>query len=480
MHLLLRHTPRMAPIPAFIVVDVPATTLDRLAAGADPRQLADALKAEAERQNFIVPGRAMPIAARIEELGKRVADPRITALGALARADSLRDQGRYPDALREYDRAGALYLSVMDDVGWARTRLGSVSTRAYTVELGPALDEAEQARTILTEHGLWIRLARLESAIGNVLRELGRTDEALQAYARAIAAAGQVQDRQERELVAAELRINEAITYHRLDDYPRAEALLRAAAETFRSHDRPGGVAIAEGNLARALAARGHVSRALALAGEVRRVMLSLGRISHAAIFGQVGVECLLELNRPADAVVLADEICAQLQASEAEIELAKVLLQRAAALERLQRYAEAATDLGRAEALFRTGGCAGWAAVVRVQHAAVLERTGDLAEALAESCAAGHELRRRQQVVAGARADLICASVLRKLGSRPAAESAARATRLVAQRLGVPLLEYQAWRLLGELALDVSADKAACAHLPRRSARWRRARAAS
>src|SRR5438874_12224269 len=102
----------MAPIPAFIPVDVPATTPELLAAGADPRQLADALKAEAERQNFIVPRRAMPIAARIEALGLLVADPRIAALGALARADSLRDQGRYPDALREYRRAGAPYLSV--------------------------------------------------------------------------------------------------------------------------------------------------------------------------------------------------------------------------------------------------------------------------------------------------------------------------------------------------------------------------------
>ncbi len=336
----------MALIPAFIALDVPATTLELLAAGADPRQLADALKAEAERQNFIVPRRAMPIAARIEELGVLVADPRIAALGALSRADSLRDQGRYPDALREYDRAGALYLSVLDDVGWARTRLGSAYTRANTLELGPALDEAERARSILSRHELWIRLARLESAIGNVLRELGRTDEALQAYARATDAAGRVQDHQERDLVAAELHINEAITYHRLDDYPRAEQLLRAAAETFRRHDRPGGVAIAEGNLARALAARGHVSRALALAGEVRRAMLALGRTSHAAIFGQVALDCLLELNRPADAVALADEICIQLLACEAEIDLAKVLLQRAAALERLERYAEAGVDL--------------------------------------------------------------------------------------------------------------------------------------
>ncbi len=443
-------------------VDVPTATHDLIAAGADPRQLADALKAEAERQNFIVPRRAMPIAARIERLGALVADPAISALGALARADSLRDQGRYPDALREYDRAGALYLSVMDDVGWARTRLGSVYTRANTLELGPALDEAERARAILTRHELWIRLARLESAIGNVLRELGRMDEALQAYARALDAAGRVPDRQERELVAAELHINEAITYHRLDDYPRAEALLRAAAETFRGHDRPGGVAIAEGNIARALAARGHVSRALALAGEVRRVMLSLGRTSHAAIFGQVAVDCLLELNRPSDAVALADEICTQLQANEAEIDLAKVLLQRAAALEQLERFADAGTDLARSETLFRTGGCAGWAAVVRVQHAAVLERTGALTQALTEASAASRELRRRQQVVAGARADLIGASVLRKLGNSPAARVAARAARSVAQRLGVPLLEYQACRLLGELALDAGDDDAA------------------
>jgi CHAT domain-containing protein/tetratricopeptide (TPR) repeat protein len=428
----------------------------------DPRRLADALKAEAERHAFIVPRRAMPIAATIERLGALVDDPAITALGALAGADALRDQGRYPDALREYDRAGALYLSVLDEVGWARTRLGSAYTRAYTLELGPALEEAEQARVILTRHELWIRLARLESAIGNVLRELGRTDEALQAYARAIDAAARVLDNTERELVGAEVHINEAITYHRLDDYPRAEQLLRAAADTFGSHDRPGGVAIAEGNLARALAARGHVSRALALAGEVRRVLLSLGRTSHAAIFGQVAVDCLLELNRPTEAIDLADEICAQLQASEAHIDLAKVLLQRAAALERLGRFAEAGADLARAETLFRGGGCAGWAAVVRVQHAAALERTGALVEALATARAASLELRRRHQVVAGARSDLIGASVLRKLGSPASAESAARAARLAARRLGVPLLEYQAWRLLGELALDASDDKAA------------------
>jgi CHAT domain-containing protein len=436
--------------------------LEAAIAQGDPRQLADALKAEAERHNFIVPRRAMPVAAAIERIGAIVDDPGIAALGAMTAADALREQGRYPDALREYDRAGALYLSVLDDVGWARTRLGAAYTRIYTVELGPALEEAERARSILARHRLWVRLARLESAIGTLLRELGRTQEALRAHERAAEAAARLPDVEERELVAAEVRINEAAVYQRMDDYPRAEALLRAAADTFRRYDRPGPVAIAEGNIARALVARGHVSRGLALAGEVRQVMLSLGRVAHAAIFGQVALECLLELNRPNEALILADEVCAQLHANEAGIELAKVLLQRAAALERLHCYAEAATDLAQAETLFRTGGCEGWAAVVRVQHASALERAGMLVEALTEARAASKDLRRRQLVVAAARSDLVAASVLRKLGDRPSAAGAVRAARSVVQRLGVPLLEYQAWRLLGELATDANDDTAA------------------
>src|ERR1051326_3511733 len=119
------------------------------------------------------------------------------------------------------------------------------------------------------------------------------------------------------------------------------------------------------------------MSRALAQAMDVRQVMLELGRTSHAAIFGQVAVECLLELNRPAEAADLADEIVDQLTRSEAGVELAKSLLQRAIARTRLEQFTDAAADLARAEMLFRMGGCGGWAAVVRLQHAHALERGG-------------------------------------------------------------------------------------------------------
>jgi CHAT domain-containing protein len=432
------------------------------AAAEAPRHVAELLKAEAERQNFIVPSRSMPIARAIETIGDLAHQPSLAGLGAMTAADALREQGHYAEALHEYERAGILYLSVQDEVGWARTRLGSAYARVFTLELGPALEDAERARSILAGRKLWVRLARLESAVGNLLRELGRTPEALAAHERAAQAAAEVVDFEERQLVAAEVGINQASVYQRLDDYDQAEALLRSAADTFRRFRRPGPVAIAEGNLARSLAARGHVSRALALAGDVRDTMLSLGRVANAAMFAQVAVECLLELNRPTEALALADEIVSQLEASDAGVELAKILLQRAVARERLERYADAADDLTRAAELFRVGGCQGWEAVVRVQRAQVLERGGDLLEALAVASEASRQLRRRQQVVAAARADVIRAAVLRKLGDSASASTAARSARAVARRFGVPLLEYQTWRLLGDIALHDADERTA------------------
>jgi CHAT domain-containing protein/tetratricopeptide (TPR) repeat protein len=420
-----------------------------------PQAVAERLKAEADRQLFILPRLCLPLADAIQRIGTFSEQPSIEALGAMTAADALREQGHYSKALRDYDRASALYESADDEVGWARTRLGAAYTRAATVELGPALEEADVARNILSRRGLWLRLARLESATGNLLRELGRYEESLEAQARAFAAARRIADTHEQDLVVAEVQINCATVYQRLERFELAERLLEGAADTFRRHDRPGPVAIAEGNLARGLAARGHLSRALALASDVRRATLALGRLSHAAIFGQVAVECLLELNRPAEAAGLADDIVAQLTASGAGVELAKTLLQRAIARERLERYAEAARDLGRAERLFRLGGCAGWAPVARLQRAFTLERAGMMETALREARAAHRELSAHNLSVPAARANVLRARLLTRLGDVRSARAAAMSARLVARRRGVPLLQYQACRALGELATD-------------------------
>src|SRR5205823_635430 len=61
------------------------------ASAVGPFEVAERLKAEAERQLFIVPGEATPIAREIERLGVAVNAPQIQALGAMAAADALRE-----------------------------------------------------------------------------------------------------------------------------------------------------------------------------------------------------------------------------------------------------------------------------------------------------------------------------------------------------------------------------------------------------
>lgn len=420
----------------------------------DAATVASVLHAEVERLILIVPGRVTCIAAALGQLGRLAEQPAIEALGAMTGADALRELGRYPDALREYDRAGDLYLSAGDEIGWARTRIGAAATRRYVSELGPALEQAVRARSILRAAGLWLRLARLETAMGNLLLELGRLQEALEAQARAAEAAAHITDAEMRELAVAQIKVNEAAVHQRLDNYQPAVELLELAAITFGRYGRTAQIAVARGNLARCLAAQGHLSQALALALDVRRSCLSIGRVSHAAIFGQVAVDSLLELNRSSEAASLADEIVDQLDASGAGVDLAKSLLQRAMVRGRLEQFHEAAEDLARAEVLFRDAECAGWAAVARLHRAHVLVLSGAFDEGLREAVGCRDELEYRGLKIPAAQADLLRARVLGKFGRVEAARRLARAARSAGRHHEVPHLEYAANRVLGDLAL--------------------------
>lgn len=440
------------------------TLLGRLvqsASAQDVAAVADALKAESERQLPILPARAAAVAALIGEVASLTGREELAALGKMATADALRDQGQYLAALAAYDEAGTIYTALGDEVGWARTRIGAAGTRYYTGDLDAALRDGATARDILEAHEVWFRLARLESTMGAVLREQGQPLEALAAYDRAQATAARLPTDQ-RELMEAEVCINRAMVYLVLDDYPRGEALLRQAAETFLRHGALGYMAQAEANRARVLGAQGHLSRAIALVNETRDTLRRLGRNSEAAMVGQAGVECWLGLNRAAEAAALADGVVSELEDSGAGIELGKALLLRAAAREELGRCEDATEDLGRAVGVFTAAGCAGWVASARLQRAEVLGRVGSWSDALREAGAVAIELGEQHQPVGVARAELVRAQALRALGDGDAAALAGRAALAVARRCRVPSLTYQAWRLLGEMDRDSGREPAA------------------
>src|SRR5258708_3063034 len=155
---------------------------------------ADRLKAEAERLLHIDSVRSLEIA---EEICRLEPDGSVRALGLMARADALRELGRYVEATAAYQAAADVYRQAGDDVGWARTRIGATATARYTATQGHVLLDLEGARPILSYHGLLLRLARLETSAGLLLAALGRSEDALGAHQRALLAAEKLPPRHE-------------------------------------------------------------------------------------------------------------------------------------------------------------------------------------------------------------------------------------------------------------------------------------------
>lgn len=423
---------------------------------------ADRLKAEAERLLHIDSARSLEIA---EEICRLEPDGSVRALGLMARADALRELGRYVEATAAYQAAADVYRQAGDDVGWARTRIGATATARYTGTQGQVLLDLEEARRILSDHGLLLRLARLETSAGLLLAALGRSADALAAHQRALAAAEKLALRD--DLLEAEVLSNLSVAYYQVDDFARAQEFLERAVAIFEREGQRENVARAHRNYARFAAASGHYSKALAAVGPGRRALLSVGRLDGAAHLGQVGVDCLVRLNRSAEAAELAAEVLAEFEATGGRVEAARTHELRSLALARLGETEAALAELDRAEALVGTAEWESGLAHVRLGRAVVLGENGQWMLALAEATAVRDELHRRGLVARAAQADLVRARALRALAQPAAAAEAARAALDLVRERALPWLSYHAWRLLGELARDAGdADAALAAFL--------------
>jgi CHAT domain-containing protein/tetratricopeptide (TPR) repeat protein len=416
-----------------------------------PVQVAEELKAEAERQLSVDSERSLAIADQIFDLGD---DPDIRGLGWLARADALRELGRYTEAAHTYEDAARLFREAADEVGWARTRIGAILNARYTGEYIDVVADVEDARRILTKHGLWLRLTRLENHTGALQSWLGRTAEALEAYQRALEAAEHMQPRS--DMLEAEVFASLSLAYYQGDDLVRAEEYRGRAAAIFEREGLTEFVSRLSRNYARFAAGRGHYSQALAAVLPGRRALLGMGRTDAAAHLGYVGVESLIRLNRSAEAAELAETVAAEFESTGARVDAAATHEWHALALANLGEAEAALGALERADTLF---GGANWEAGLtsaQLRRAVLLSQAGRWRAALEQAELVRDDLLRHGRVVRAVEADLIRARALRALGQPRAAADAARAALALVRDRALPWLSYHAWRVLGELALDV------------------------
>jgi CHAT domain-containing protein len=292
-----------------------------------------------------------------------------------------------------------------------------------------------------------------------LLAGLGRSEEAIVAHRGALAAARRLRPRD--EVLEAEVLGNLSLAYYQADDFERAERFLAQAVAIFEREGQHEHVARARRNFARFAAARGHYSKALAEVLPGRRRLLELGRVEAAAHLGQVGVDCLLRLNRSAEAAQLAAQVVAEFEATGGSIEAAATRGMRALALVRLGEREAALAELECAEQLFGTSAWQVGAAQVRLGRAVLLADIGQWQESIATAEAVRTELLQRSAVGRAAQADLVRARGLRGLGQTAAAADAVRSALALVGDRPFGWLSYEAWRLLGELARDAG-DRAA------------------
>jgi CHAT domain-containing protein len=378
----------------------------------------------------------------------------------VTRGDALRELGQHAEAVKAYEASAAAFRRIKDEVGWARTRVGITMSVRYTGGHSRVLAELDRARRVLTEHELFVLLARLEKNTGVLLSALGRIDEALAAHKRGLAAAERVDPRD--EMLEAEILFDLSVAYYQVDDHERAELFLQHATAIFERQGQLEYVARARQNFARYAAARGHYSKALAAVLPGRRALKAMGRTNAAAHAGQVGVDCLIRLNRPDEAAELAEQVATEFESTGSRVEAALTRTLRSQALAQLGRSELALAELERAEQLYGSAEWESGRANVRLGRAVVLGEMGQWSRALEEAEAARDELRRRDQVARAAQAELVRGRAFRELGRPDAAADAAHAALDAVRDRPLPWLSYHAWRLLGEVARDAGEPDAA------------------
>jgi CHAT domain-containing protein len=276
-------------------------------------------------------------------------------------------------AVTRYDAALRVLRSLRRRVEVARTLSSSVLPLIYLGRYADAEARAEEARRIFTRAGDRLRLARLDSNLGNIRLRQDHFVEALALYRRAHAAfleLGQAHD------VAVALH-NMAVCYICLNQFEDALRSHREARDFCEAHGLPLLVVEADYNVAYLYYLRGEYNRAIELYQAARRRSEALGDAYHRALCDLDQSELYLELNLIEEGVELAHEAFAGFDRLSMGYEAAKALTNLAIGAGRRGETFRALELLVRARAMFEREANPVWPSLIDTYRALLLHHEG-------------------------------------------------------------------------------------------------------
>ena len=375
------------------------------------------------------------------------------ALGTLALGNVLKNEGHHSEAIASLNDAADSFIEAKDEVGWARTRISYLWSASRIGLTKQALEQAEQARAIFIQHGEYKRAADLDIAIALALTGVGRYQEALVMHDRALMAY-QPGDPKQAEHHKALVLVNKSLALEMLGDFHRAIACEQEARTIFAGQGEFLRVAWIDHDLAVYRTALGQYSAALHLYHKALEYYKSQPSLRNwVALCSCSMADCLLRLNRAAEAWQLAQEAVAIYHTLDERANLGWSLVFLARAQTACNKIEAALGALAEAREQFESIGAVATTGPLLLALAELLLLLNQPAQALTNIKDALDIFSAHRMESWIAEAHLLQSSAFEASGDQDQAKTLSEQARQEAHQADLPWLEFGCEHLLGRLA---------------------------
>ncbi len=391
--------------------------------------------------------RAHRLAKAASWLGRQLRDEPSRALGLRALGHVYYLQNKHQFARKQYEAAIAIYTSLNRELELARTMTAALQSLIYLGEYDLAFEWSERARAIFEKHGDLLRLARLDTNVGNICHRQDRFQEAIALYQRAYA----VFEEQGQVLDTAIVLRNLGVSYISLNQFSEALETYSKARDFCARQHAPLLLAEVEYNVAYLYYLRGEYARAISSYEITRELCVQAGDPYHRALCDLDQSEMYLELNMSRDGARLAESARAGFQKLKMRYEIAKATAFIGLAANQLGDRARALKMFTTARKLFIEERNQLWPAVLDLYRAVVLFDDGD-DEGSAELCQAALDVFVANSIHSRA---AVCEILLAQLALRSCeftiAQEYCRSTIDRLETLEAPAIACHAYLSMGE-----------------------------
>jgi len=318
--------------------------------------------------------RAHRLAKETLWLGRQLGDEASKALGFRALGHVYYLKSKHQLARTHYEAAIAIYATLQQDMDRARTMTAALQSLIYLGEYDLAFEWGAQARAIFEKQDDQLRLARLDTNIGNIFHRQDRFQEALDLYRRAYTEF----IRREQVLDTAIVLRNMGVCFISLNQFSEALETYDRARDFCSRQQAPLLLAEVEYNVAYLYYLRGEYARAIDRYEITRELCARAGDFYHRALCDLDQAEMFLELNMSTEAVGLAESARAGFRKLNMRYEIAKATAFMGLAELQLGERLHALKLFAKSRNLFIREKNQLWSAVLDLYCAVVSYQSGD------------------------------------------------------------------------------------------------------